>query len=100
MPSLEDAPLWAILECLLEGRSHADDRAVPENGRRCLPPLRMWYIENGIVPEESSIDTTIGLRLSRVFTGNPAELLCDEMLRVPELTGALVRDSPERAMNR
>ena len=35
-----------------------------------------------------------------LFTGNPAELSCDEMLRVPELTGALVRDSPERAMNR
>jgi hypothetical protein len=60
----------------------------------------MWCIEDGIIPEESPIETAIGLRLSRVFTGNPAELLCDEMLRVPELTGALVWDSLERAMNR
>ncbi len=60
----------------------------------------MWCIENGIIPEKPAVDAAIGLRLPGVFTGNPAELLCDEMLRVPELTGALVRDSPERAMNR
>jgi hypothetical protein len=59
----------------------------------------MWRIEDGIIPEESSIDATIGLRLCWVFTGNPAKLLGDEMLRVPELTDALVRDSPERAMH-
>jgi len=59
----------------------------------------VWRIEDGIIPEESPVDAAIGLGLSRVLTGNPAKLLRDEMLRVPELTGALVRDSPERAMN-
>jgi hypothetical protein len=59
----------------------------------------MWWIENGIIPEKSSADATPGLRLSGVFTGKPAELLRDEMLRVPELPGALVWDSPERAMH-
>jgi len=88
-----------ILERLLEGRSHANDRAVPEYSRRCLPPVRMWCIENGFIPEKSPVDAAIGLRLSRVFTGNSAKLLRDEMLRVPELTGALVRDSPERAVH-
>jgi hypothetical protein len=59
----------------------------------------MWRIENGIIPEESPVEATIGLRLSRVFTGTPAKLLRDEMLRVPELPGTLIRDSAERAMN-
>ena len=76
-----------------------DDRAVPENSRRSLPPLRMRWVENGIIPEESAADATIGLRLPGVFNGNSAKLLRDEMLRVPELTGPLVWDSPERAMN-
>jgi hypothetical protein len=60
----------------------------------------MWCIEDGLIPEESPVDATIGLRLSGVFSGNPAKLLRDEMLRVPELRGAPVWDSPERAMNR
>ncbi len=89
-----------ILERLLKGRSYANDRAVPESGRRCPPPVRMRCIENGFIPEESPVDATIGFRLSRVFTGDSAELLSDEMLRVPELTGALVRDSAERGVNR
>ena len=76
-----------------------DDRAVPENSRRSLPPIRMRCIKNGIIPEESAADATIGLRLPGVFNGNSAKLLRDEMLGVPELTGALVWDSPERAMN-
>jgi hypothetical protein len=59
----------------------------------------MWCIENGVIPEESAADATIGLRLPGVFNSNSAKFLRDEMLRVPELTGALVRDSPERAMN-
>jgi len=59
----------------------------------------MRWIKNRIIPEESAVDATPGLRLSRVFTGKPDELLRDEMLRVPELTGALIGDSPERAMN-
>lgn len=88
-----------ILERLLEGGSHAHDGAVPENSRRCLPPLRMWCVENGIIPIKSTVGAAIGLQLSRVFSGNPAKLLCHEMLRVPELAGALVRDSPEDAMN-
>jgi hypothetical protein len=60
----------------------------------------MWSIENGIIPEESAVNAAIGLRLPLVFIGKLAELFRYEMLRVPELTGALVRDSPERAMNR
>ena len=60
----------------------------------------MWRIEDGIIPEESPIETAIGLRLPLVFIGKLAELFRCEVLRVPELTGALVRDSPERAMNR
>jgi hypothetical protein len=59
----------------------------------------MRCIKNGLIPEESAADATIGLRLPGVFNGNSAELFRDEMLRVPELTGALVWDSPERAMN-
>src|ERR1700686_3981561 len=99
-PSLEDAPSWAILECLFEGRSHAHDRTVPEDRRRSLPPLRVWRIENGIIPEKSAVDAAIGLRLPGAFSGNPAKLLRDEMLRVPELRDAPVWDSPKRAMNR
>jgi hypothetical protein len=60
----------------------------------------MWCIENGIIPEESPIETAIGLRLPWVFIGKLAEIFRHEMLRVPELTGALVWDSPEGAMNR
>jgi hypothetical protein len=37
--------------------------------------------------------------LAADFTGKPAELLRDQMLRVPELADALIWDSPERAMN-
>jgi hypothetical protein len=59
----------------------------------------MCWIENGIIPEESPVDAAVGLRLAADFTSRPAELLRDEMLRVPELTDAVIRDSPERAMN-
>jgi len=43
-------------------------------------------------------NAAIRLRSSRVFMGNSEKRYCDEMLWVPELAGALVRDSPERAM--
>jgi len=59
----------------------------------------MCGIENGIIPEEAPVDAAVGLRVAADFTGKPAELLRDEMLRVPELTDALIWDSPERAMN-
>jgi hypothetical protein len=58
----------------------------------------VWCIQNGLIPEDSLLDAAIGPRLSRVFLGNPKKLLCDEMLRVPELPGALIRDSAEGAM--
>jgi len=60
----------------------------------------VWRIENGIIPEKSAVDAAIGLRLPGAFSGNPAKLLRDEMLRVPELRDAPVWDSPKRAMNR
>lgn len=88
-----------ILKRLLESRSHANDRAVPENGRGCLPPLCMWCKENGLIPEKPPVDAAIGLRLSRVFTLNSAQLFCDEMLRVPKLSGALVGDSRQRPIH-
>ncbi len=94
-PSPERAPLWTVLEGLLERRSHADDRTVPENSRRCLPPFGMWRIKNGRIPEESPVDAAIGLGLVGVLTGHPAKLLGNEILRVPELPGALVRESSE-----
>src|SRR5437016_2052753 len=37
--------------------------------------------------------------VARVFTDNPAKLLRNEVLRVPELPGAQVRDSAERSMH-
>jgi hypothetical protein len=99
-PSPGRAPLWTVLECLLERRSHADDRTVRENNRRCLPPLGVWRIKNGHIPEESPVDAAIGLGLVGVLTGHPAKLLGHEMLRVPELPGALVRESSERGIYR
>ena len=34
-----------------------------------------------------------------MFPGNSEKLFCDEMLPVPELAGALVRNSAENAVN-
>jgi hypothetical protein len=89
----------AILERFLEGGRHADDRTVPENDGRRFPPVHMWRKENGSIPVESPVEAAIGLWLSPVFRCHPAKLFCDEMLRVPELPGALVRDSGERTVD-
>jgi hypothetical protein len=60
----------------------------------------VWRIEDGVIPEKSAVGAALRLRLPGAFSSNPAKLLRDEMLRVPELTGTLVWDSPERALNR
>jgi len=98
-PSPEGKASRTILECLLQGRTDADDRAIPESSRGSLPPPRALWIENRVIPEDTVVGAASGLRLFRVFTSNSKKLFCDEMLRVPELAGALVRDSGQSATN-
>lgn len=88
-----------ILEGFLQGAGNADDLAVPENWQGFLSPLRARRKQNGVVPEKSIVDAAIGFQHRRILIRKPAELSRNEMLRVPELLGALVRDSGERAPN-
>ena len=73
----------------LEGGNGAVDGAVPDCRRRRALPERVRSVQDGLVPVKSTADAAVGLQCC----GPLLELLSDEVVRIPELADARVRDA-------
>ena len=73
-----------------------DYRAVPERWGWLVVPLCMRSEQDYVIPIESAAQAAGRLCLRRLG-GAVIQLLGDDMIRVPELSGSLVGDSGERA---
>lgn len=73
------------------------DGAVPEDREGRVVPENVSWIESGFVPIECVTDAALGQELDEFLLGNDGEPLGDEMMRIPELTGALVGDAGKSA---
>ena len=86
-------------EGLFEGRDNFVDGAVPKDRKRSVFPSGAWRKEKRLVPVKSFLDATIRL-LAWLSVGEFFQLRGYEVLRVPELADAIVRESGECAAAR
>ena len=81
----------------LQTRNDSKNRAIPENGRRRIFPALALAVENHVIPEESFLHAAVWLGVRRLLLCGFLQRLSDQVLRIPELQCAQVRNSRERA---
>jgi hypothetical protein len=78
-----------------EGGDDVDYRAIQEHWGWIVAPLRMRGVQDYVIPIESTAQAAGGFNLQRFGTRSAIQLLGDEMIWVPKLTGSLVCDPAE-----
>ncbi len=81
----------------LQLASNFYDRAARKCRTLLVFPFRLWFVNDRFVPEKPVLNATSGLQLARLFFCDSIEFLRHEMMRIPELFRADIRNSPQRA---
>jgi len=97
MPSSNYQPSALFVQYLLQPRSNSKNRSVPKYRSWSVFPLRVWPIEDGLIPMEPSLHAAVGLQLSVLLLCDPSHFLRDKMFRIPKLSCSAVRNPRQRA---
>jgi hypothetical protein len=84
-----------ISESFLQTWDDSKHRAIPENGLRRVPPVRVRFVKDGVIPVKSLVNAAGGLRLWWLPFRNLIQGRSDQVYRIPKLTCSAVRNSPE-----
>jgi hypothetical protein len=77
----------------LEARRNFYNRAVHEGWTRCVFPLRHRLVDDCLIPEVPFLHAAGGLQLAQFFFCDSVEFLRHQVIGVPELFRASIRNS-------